>query len=197
MDVAGFLDALCWGNSLATADPTVRAARTSLTHSDRLATVVSNWLDPPRTSQGGSKAGGARSTLLPLVVRTVKEIISKEMDAVVEELKEESADVTEQTVLGTVIDEVQGRIQSIAPTFYDIVRTAAWSEKQEERNSHRDPTKASRHHDLCCHAVQTSLCIARLVYHLSGRFFAESTCQQGPPTYLTLPKGLWHCGEGL
>ena len=47
MDVVGFLGALCWGNLLAVTDPTVRAARTSLTHSDRLATVVSKWLDPP------------------------------------------------------------------------------------------------------------------------------------------------------
>ena len=86
MDVVGFLDALCWENLLAVTDPTVRAARTSLTHSGRLATVVLKWLDPPRTSQGGSKAGGARDTVLPLMIRTVKQIINKEMDVVVEEL---------------------------------------------------------------------------------------------------------------
>ena len=34
MDVVGFLRALCWGNLLAVTDPTVRAARTILTHSD-------------------------------------------------------------------------------------------------------------------------------------------------------------------
>lgn len=108
MDVVGFLDALCWGNSLAIADPTDRAARMSLTHNDRIAIVVSRWLNPPRTSQGG-----ARNVLLPLMVRTVKEIVSKEMEAVV------------------------------APVFYDIIRTAAWGERQEEQKSHRDPTKVS------------------------------------------------------
>ena len=72
MDVVGFLDALCWDNQLATANATIRAARTSLVYSDRLATAVSKWLDPPRTSQGGLKAGGARDMLLPLVVRTAK-----------------------------------------------------------------------------------------------------------------------------
>ena len=41
MDVAGFLDALCWGNQPAVVNPTARHARTSLMHSDRLATVVS------------------------------------------------------------------------------------------------------------------------------------------------------------
>ena len=59
MDVVGFLDALCWGNQMVIADPYSKAARTSLTHSDRLATIVSRWLHPPRTSQGGSTAGGA------------------------------------------------------------------------------------------------------------------------------------------
>ena len=34
MDVAGFLDALSWGNPLAIADPRTRQARTQLTHSD-------------------------------------------------------------------------------------------------------------------------------------------------------------------
>ena len=55
MDVVGFLDALCWGTQLATANATVRAAKTSLTHSDRLATVVLKWLDPlerPRRLEG-------------------------------------------------------------------------------------------------------------------------------------------------
>ena len=47
MDVAGFRDALCWGNRLAVVDPTVRyATRTSLSlmHCDRFSTVVSRWL---------------------------------------------------------------------------------------------------------------------------------------------------------
>ena len=82
MDVAGFLDALCWGNQLAIADPTTRSARTNLMQSDRLVMVVSRWLCPPRTSQGGSRAGGAKRALLPLVVDTVKKIINEEMDAV-------------------------------------------------------------------------------------------------------------------
>ena len=143
MDVIGFLDALCWGNLPAVTDPTVRAARTSLTHNDRLASVVSRWLHPPRTSQGGSTAVGARRVLLPLMISTVKEIVNKEMNAVVEELKEESAEVTEQSVLGTVIDQVQGKVWATAPVFYDIIKSAAWSERQEERNKQKDPAKAS------------------------------------------------------
>ena len=72
----------------------------SLMHSDKLARVVSCWLHPPRTSQGGSTAGGARRALLPLIIDMVKEVIGTEMDAVVEELKEESAEVTEQSAWG-------------------------------------------------------------------------------------------------
>ena len=141
MDVAGFLDALCWGNQMAVVDPVAKAARTKLTHSDQLAKVVSRWLHPPRTSQGGPTAEGARHTLFPLMLKTVKEVINEEMDLVVEELKEESADVTEQSVLGTVIEEIQETVRVTAPVFYDLVKTAAWSERQEERNKLKDPTK--------------------------------------------------------
>ena len=56
---------------------------------------------------------------------------------------EDSAEVTEQTVLGTVVDEVQGKLPVIAPVFNNIVKTAAWSERQKEQSSHKDPTKAS------------------------------------------------------
>ena len=146
MDVAGFLDALCWGNKPAIVDPTAKYARTGLMHSNRLATVVSRWLSPPRTSPGGPRAEGARHTLLPLVISTVKEIINNEMSAVVKELKEESADVTEQSVLGTVIEEVQGKVRNTAPVFYDLVKTAAWSKEQEEQNTLKDPTKVSALH---------------------------------------------------
>jgi len=147
MDVAGFLDALCWGNQPAIADPTTRSARTNLTHSDRLAGIVSRWLHPPRTSQGGSVAEGARQLLLPLIIKTVRKVINKEMDAVVEELKDES-DITEESVLGTVIDKIQEKVRVTAPVFYDLVKTAAWSKKQDERNTLKEPTKASTWYEL-------------------------------------------------
>ena len=143
MDVVGFLDALCWGNQSAIVDPIAKSARTNLMHNDRLGTVVSRWLHPPRTSQGGSRAEGARRVLLPLVIETVKKVINGEMDAVVEELKEDSSDITEQCLLGTVIEDVQTKVQDIAPVFYDLVRAAAWSKAQEERNTLKEPAKAS------------------------------------------------------
>ena len=141
MDVVGFLDALCWGNKLAIADPTTKGARTSLLHSDRLATVVSRWLSPPRTTKGGPRAEGAKRVLLPVVIKAVEKIIKTEMDAVVEELKEDSADITERSVLGSVMEEVQETVQVMAPVFYRLVKTAAWSEEQEERNTLKEPTK--------------------------------------------------------
>jgi hypothetical protein len=80
-----------------------------------------NWLNPPQTSQGGSTAEGARETLLAIIIDTVQGIINREMDIVVEELKEESAEVTELSVPGTVIDEVLGKVWGAAPVFYALV----------------------------------------------------------------------------
>ena len=141
LDLVGFLDALSWGNPLAVRDPTTRQARRSLMHSDRLATVVSRWLSPPRTSQGGPRAEGARRVLMPLIIDVVKEVISREMEVVVEELKEDSSAVTEQSVLGMVIEEIQEKVQGAAPVFCDLVKTAAWSKDQDGRNTLKDPTK--------------------------------------------------------
>ena len=147
MDVAGFLDTLCWGNKPAIVDPTAKYARTGLMHSDQLVTVVSRWLTPPRMSPGRPRAEGAKHILLLLVTSTVKETINNEMSAVVKELKEGLADVTEQSVLGIVIEEVQGKVQNTAPVFYNLVKTAAWSKEQEEQNTLKDPTKVSTLHE--------------------------------------------------
>ena len=66
-------------------------------------------MTPSRTSLGGPKGEGAKSVLVPLVIDTVKWIINDEMEDVVEELKESADAITEQSVLGVVIAEVQGR----------------------------------------------------------------------------------------
>jgi hypothetical protein len=48
MDVVGFLDALCWGNQKAIADPSTKAARTNLTHSDNCFALVASPSNVPR-----------------------------------------------------------------------------------------------------------------------------------------------------
>lgn len=68
------------------------------------------------------------------------------MDAVVEELGE-PADVAEESVLGTVIDEVREKVQATAPVFYDLVKTAAWGKEQRGRNTLKDPTKSGTCHE--------------------------------------------------
>ena len=102
---------------------------------------MSRWLAPARTSPGGSKAEGAKYVQVPLVVGVVKGISNDETEAVVEELKEESADVTEQSVLGAVMKEVQGRVRDIEPVFYDLLaRAATWSKEQEGQDTLNNPT---------------------------------------------------------
>ena len=52
-------------------------------------------------------------------------------------------DVTKQSVLGAVIDEVQEKVRVTALVFYDFVWAAAWSERQEEHKKLKDSTKTS------------------------------------------------------
>lgn len=100
-DVASFLDAPSWRNRLVTEDPTTRQARTNPMHNDRLTTIVSRWLSPPRTSRGGSRTEGRKQVMFPFAIDTV---IDNEMNLVVEQLKEESWNTTERNVLGMVIE---------------------------------------------------------------------------------------------
>lgn len=40
-----------------------------------------------------------------------------------------------------MIGEIQEVVWVVAPVFYNIVRTAVWSKKQEEQNTLKDPAK--------------------------------------------------------
>jgi len=48
---------------------------------------------------------------MSLIIDTVKEVIDREISAVVEELKEDSSAVTEQSVPGTAMEEIQEKVK--------------------------------------------------------------------------------------
>ena len=99
------------------------------------------------------------------------------MDTVVEEPKEESIDVTERSVLDTMIEEGLEQVQDTAPALYDRVMTTAGSKEQEEQNTLKDPTKVIVFHEPGSRQlIQTNLWC--LVYHLPGDIFAGSPCKQ-------------------
>ena len=58
------------------------------------------------------------------MISTVQEIAGDEMDTAVKGITEELVDITEQSVLGTVIENFQ-KVRDTAPVFYDLVRTAS------------------------------------------------------------------------
>ena len=112
------------------------------------------------------------------------------MDTVVEELKEESIDVTERSVLDTMIKEGLEQVQDTAPVLYDRLMTTAGSKEQEEQNMLKDPTKASVFHEPGSRQlIQTNLWC--LVYHLPGDIFGGSPCKQNaspmPLAYILAP----------
>ena len=80
---------------------------------------------------------------LPVVTETVKDPI-KEIDTTVDE-PEVSVEVTEEWVLGMVIDGTQDTVNLAAPIFLDLIETV---EDQEETKETQRSTKASRHHEL-------------------------------------------------
>ena len=57
------------------------------------------------------------------MISPAQEIIGDEMDTAVKGLTE-LADVTEQSVIGAVIENFQ-KVRDTAPVFYDLVRTAS------------------------------------------------------------------------
>ena len=95
------------------------------------------------------------------------------------------------------MNEVQEKVQVTALVFYDLIKTVAQSEKQEERKALKNPTKASRYRGFQIKITCSDVPSVCLIYNLPDCVFTESPCQQDAPPNLTLPKGLQYCGESL
>ncbi|KAF8162178.1 hypothetical protein K438DRAFT_1456420, partial [Mycena galopus ATCC 62051] len=65
LDLAIFLDALCWGNKECISNPDIRFARTGLMVSDELPGILKRCYNPPRRAHHskGEKPAGARRVL--------------------------------------------------------------------------------------------------------------------------------------
>ncbi|KAJ6587839.1 hypothetical protein B0H10DRAFT_2197752 [Mycena sp. CBHHK59/15] len=66
LDLAIFLDAVCWGSEACVSDDSIRFARTGLMVSDELPGILQRCYNPPRRSnkkKGKRPAGGCRALL--------------------------------------------------------------------------------------------------------------------------------------
>ncbi|KAK7034216.1 hypothetical protein R3P38DRAFT_2423837, partial [Favolaschia claudopus] len=93
LDVALFVETMCWGRECAVQNPRVRYARTAFMCSDELPLILKRCLKPPRwnSSIRKKRAKGGRAALPSVVVQACLDMMHEEMQELGPLLKTETA----------------------------------------------------------------------------------------------------------
>jgi hypothetical protein len=136
-----FLEALSWGNPGCHSDPEVQYARTSLMVSVELPQILRRWYNPPRSpnQKKGKRPAGARRTLQEFAIECVSKLIDKEMKCSAPLFLSPPEDLSEEHLTKLDFKKLKAKIIRDAPVLWQLLRRAAYSEKQELRNKHKDP----------------------------------------------------------
>jgi hypothetical protein len=141
-----FLEALSWGDSSCHSDPEIQYARTSLTVSKELAVILRRWYNPPRSpnQKKGKRPAGARRTLQEFAIECVGDLIDREMKSSAHLFLSPPEDLSEEQLTKLDFQKLKAQIICDAPIFWRLLRRAAYSEKQELRNKHKDPDMVTK-----------------------------------------------------
>jgi hypothetical protein len=135
-----FLKALSWGDAGCHSDPEIQYARTSLMVSEELPGILRCWYKPLRSpNHKGKRPAGARHTLLAFAVECVNNIVDQEMKCSAPLFLSPPEELTEEHLMKLDFRKLKTKIIQDAPVFWGLLRHAAYSQKQEMRNRHKDP----------------------------------------------------------
>jgi hypothetical protein len=141
LDLAIFLDAVCWGNEACISDRTFRSAHTGLMVSDELPEILRRRYKPPRRSHGGKgrRPAGAHCPLLDFATNCVSETVDREMKLSAHLFLSPPEELSEEYLTSLDFGEMKDSIQRDAPVLWRILQQAAYTPEQVARNKHKDP----------------------------------------------------------
>jgi hypothetical protein len=80
ISLASFLYALFYGDKNLRANPKAKRARSKLVNDPYFATIITNMMQPPRTSSKGKRARNAHTTIAAVSLRILKQALKAELD---------------------------------------------------------------------------------------------------------------------
>ena len=131
--------AISWNIPDLISDPKVSAERTALMVSDELPGILAHWRQPPRKHNSGIRTRAAYVTMNKFALDTVLEILRNEMDTLDEVFKSPQGELSEESLLSIKWEEMTADVRREAPTAWSLFRHAAYTQKQESRNTRKNP----------------------------------------------------------
>ena len=131
--------AISWNIPELISDPKVSAERTALMLSDELPRILAHWRQPPRRHNTGIRTRAAYITMNRFALDTVLEMVGNEMDALDEIFKSPQEELSEESLLSIKWEEMIADVRREAPTTWTLFHHASYTQKQESRNTKKDP----------------------------------------------------------
>ncbi|KAJ3972877.1 hypothetical protein EV361DRAFT_797279 [Lentinula raphanica] len=145
LDLPLFLDALFYGDSDCHSNQRCRYARDSLMTCDELPRIVQAWHKPPRRP-GGQKSRrpfGASRVMEDFALDCISSQVNRELRISAPLFASDPLDFSEDQLLGIDFKELKAQVLSQNPMLWRILRSAAYSQKQQLHNKRKDPDMVS------------------------------------------------------
>ncbi|KAI0071976.1 hypothetical protein K474DRAFT_1668395 [Panus rudis PR-1116 ss-1] len=130
---------LFWNNDELYSDDKARYARTELMLSEEFEQLLRLWHKPTRFHNKGVKTRAAYDVLETFVKETLSYEIDDEMKKVANAMHSPQEDLSEQYLLSIKWEECIAQVQVLAPRLWGLLRHAAYTPQQDERNSMKSP----------------------------------------------------------
>jgi hypothetical protein len=131
--------AISWNLPELTSNLNVAAERTALMVSKELPGILAHWRRPPRKHGAGVRTKAAYETMNRFALGAVRELVDNEMGALSGVFSSPPSDLSEETLLDIKWNDMTASVSREAPTIWTLLRHAAYTQKQESRNSLKTP----------------------------------------------------------
>ncbi|KAJ7863951.1 hypothetical protein B0H14DRAFT_2574605 [Mycena olivaceomarginata] len=137
LDLAIFLDAVCWGNKGCISDSEIQFARTGLMVSDELPGILRRCYNPPRRAHKakGKRPAGAHRVLQDFATECVSDAIHREIVTSAFLFFSPPEELSEKHLTSLNFEELRNKTQIHCPILWLLLRRAAYTPEQETRTN--------------------------------------------------------------
>lgn len=141
-----FLDALSWGTADCVQDARIRYARSSLLHSEQLPGLLQRWWKPPRTDLSRkSRPRGAKAVVEKFAAEVHRANLNTDLNNLAASFSSNGEDdVKEETLTSVSFARMIPETRLAGSRLWDTLRGLAYTPKQQNRNTHKNPDKVSQ-----------------------------------------------------
>jgi hypothetical protein len=131
--------AISWNVPELTSDLNVAAERTALMISEELPGILSHWRRPPRKHSVGIRTKAAYDSMNRFAIDVVLELIDSEMGGLSSVFSSPPGELSEDSLLGIRWKDMITCVSREAPTTWTLLHHTAYTQKQESRNTTKNP----------------------------------------------------------